>query len=484
MSSQRDAQHPSDWAVNGNTDGRYWDHTTGESINCVHTARGDYSPWWEVNLKRPYPVYRITVWARNDSLSTVSQLDNSVITVDGEECYRFPADTTGWPTKIDINCTRVISGTVIRVTKLSDARNDSDYTLSLCELQVWSCSDGYWGSGCDQVCGQCRDGVSCDKVTGQCDSGCKVPGMEPPLCTKACPPSTQGEDCADTCGACDNHTCDPQTGYCQRCAANYSMPLCTDCIDGHWGDNCQLKCGHCDMGGPCKKHSGQCWGLCTAGSWGKACDKTCPGHCGGDGACDRDSGHCLHFCQPGWLDNPQCLTPCDAGHYGFKCTKACGHCKDGKPCSPDTGFCEDGCDEGFEGHLCQKARYFMNYSTMKEETEEQDPKGLANPRNVAIMTTVIGAGLLIAIALLALRWYRKTRSVIKKEPILNLEPFTSEETEMWKCGESTTGLSTHAWAGTFLSLNSGSEVHENVCNELYDKFKWPGGASALYRATP
>ena len=45
-------------AVNGNTGGSWG------SNNCIHSGDNDQSPWWEVNLGRPYPVYRIIVFAR------------------------------------------------------------------------------------------------------------------------------------------------------------------------------------------------------------------------------------------------------------------------------------------------------------------------------------------------------------------------------------------------------------------------------------
>ena len=44
-----------------------------------------------------------------------------------------------------------------------------------------ACSDGYWGSSCKTMCGQCETGDICDKTTGHCTQ-CEI-GWELPSCT-------------------------------------------------------------------------------------------------------------------------------------------------------------------------------------------------------------------------------------------------------------------------------------------------------------
>jgi len=34
------------------------------------------------------------------------------------------------------------------------------------------CQDGYWGDGCNTVCGACADNAFCDKKTGECPGAC------------------------------------------------------------------------------------------------------------------------------------------------------------------------------------------------------------------------------------------------------------------------------------------------------------------------
>ena len=65
--SRSSSQAASSNAANGDTRGVY-----GYS-NCIHTSvygtyykSYDTDPWWEVDLGRTYPVYRITVWARTN----------------------------------------------------------------------------------------------------------------------------------------------------------------------------------------------------------------------------------------------------------------------------------------------------------------------------------------------------------------------------------------------------------------------------------
>ncbi|KAL8605913.1 hypothetical protein ACOMHN_059703 [Nucella lapillus] len=56
--------------ANGDTDSDY-------PANCIHTlGNGDLSPWWEVDLGQPYPVYNIDVWARTGCQRRVARVGN------------------------------------------------------------------------------------------------------------------------------------------------------------------------------------------------------------------------------------------------------------------------------------------------------------------------------------------------------------------------------------------------------------------------
>lgn len=43
-------------------------------------------------------------------------------------------------------------------------------------------------------------------------------------------------------------------------------------------------------------------------------------------------------------------TACDNGTYGFNCNK---HCRDVNQCMHSDGLCLTGCDDGYQGTLCQ-----------------------------------------------------------------------------------------------------------------------------------
>ncbi|XP_070193807.1 uncharacterized protein [Littorina saxatilis] len=119
-------QHLPDVAVNGDTNGTFID--TG---NCIHTKNSDTTPWWEVDLGRSYPVYSVVVWARN---GYESRMKGCIITVDGQECYRF--DNTPASRDTSVTCTSgVLNGSVVRVSKDS---TELSGTINMCEFEVIS----------------------------------------------------------------------------------------------------------------------------------------------------------------------------------------------------------------------------------------------------------------------------------------------------------------------------------------------------------
>ncbi|XP_070193804.1 uncharacterized protein [Littorina saxatilis] len=111
-----------------------------------------------------------------------------IIYVDGKECYRFgytePETSLTEPSRTtNVTCvTGVLNGRNVTLAKNTTGFTGDNITINMCELQVLSCSDDYWGSGCDRRCGNCSNSEVCDKVTGHCSS-CP-PGLQPPLCDR------------------------------------------------------------------------------------------------------------------------------------------------------------------------------------------------------------------------------------------------------------------------------------------------------------
>ncbi|XP_070192179.1 receptor-type tyrosine-protein phosphatase epsilon-like [Littorina saxatilis] len=252
-------QHLPGVAVNGDTVGNFID-----TDNCIHTRQGGIPPWWEVDLGRPYPVHSVVVWARS---SYIGRMKGCLIKVDGQECYRF--DDAQVSRKTNVTCTSgVLNGSVIRVSKDTTGLSKEDATINMCELQVISCSDDYWDSGCDRRCGSCSNGEVCDKVTGHCSS-CP-PGIKPPLCDTECETGTYGHNCTQTCSAGCEDVCDKVSGHCT-------------CKPGWLGPACDA--------------------VCPGRTYGLNCMQNCSAHC--NGTCDKATGHCA--CNRGYIP-PLCLT--------------------------------------------------------------------------------------------------------------------------------------------------------------------------------
>ncbi|XP_070193809.1 multiple epidermal growth factor-like domains protein 6 [Littorina saxatilis] len=160
----------------------------------------------------------------------IGRMKGCLIEVDGQECYRFDDASVSW--KTNVTCTSgVLNGSVIMVSKDTTGFSGDDKTINMCELQVISCSDDYWDSGCDRRCGSCSNGEVCDKVTGHCSS-CP-PGIKPPLCDTECETGTYGHNCTQTCSAGCEDVCDKVSGHC-TCKPGWLGPACDA------GDSCAL----------------------------------------------------------------------------------------------------------------------------------------------------------------------------------------------------------------------------------------------------
>ncbi|XP_006891155.1 PREDICTED: scavenger receptor class F member 1 [Elephantulus edwardii] len=205
------------------------------------------------------------------------------------------------------------------------------------------CPSQYWGPDCRESC-PCHPHGQCEPDTGTCH----------------CQPDRWGDRCEFEC-TCTHGHCDPQTGTC-RCDPGWWAPTCHRpcqcnlaaarcdattgaclCEPGWWGRRCSFRCA-CH-GSPCVQESGRC--ACRPDRWGPACRERCS--CV-RGRCGDATGHCA--CPPGY-HGERCELPCPAGRYGAQCQNSCGHCKQNKPCAPDTGSCES-CEPGWNGTRCHR----------------------------------------------------------------------------------------------------------------------------------
>ena len=230
------------------------------------------------------------------------------------------------------------------------------------------CEPGHWGPQCAAQCvggaanpcgghGTCRDGVTGD---GAC--ACAV-GYAGPACAMECPGVTDGQ----VCGA--HGVCDNATGAC-HCAARWAGPGCVACAEGWAGPACAIPCprggnasrvcsgaGTCTATGACVCRPGVCGPacasagaacvMCAPGTWGLACDRTCPG-----GAVRPCGGHGV--CVDGALGSGLCV--CDAAYGGADCARECpgggvaGPCSGHGSCDAATAQCV--CAWGYAGTAC------------------------------------------------------------------------------------------------------------------------------------
>lgn len=70
-------------------------------------------------------------------------------------------------------------------------------------------------------------------------------------------------------------------------------------VPGFYGILCENRCGRCAGNGICDLLSGECRG-CLPGNFGSKCKMNCPSTCGGDGSCSQFTAVCENGCQPGF----------------------------------------------------------------------------------------------------------------------------------------------------------------------------------------
>ncbi|KAL8560994.1 hypothetical protein ACOMHN_050074 [Nucella lapillus] len=401
QSSKWDTQGPSSKAANGQTGGSF-------PTNCIHTAEnGDLNPWWEVDLDQPYPVYNIDLWAR---ATFKERLYPSVITVDNKTCAKvttFPSDTRNQT----VTCSAIMKGQTVRITRQGNTGDiNGDRTLNMCEMEIYVCTDGWYGQQCSTRCSPGCQNTTCDRQSAEC-SPCNA-GYNGTRCAE-CQDGyyTNSTMCFQCSSNCQSGMCNKTTGVCKGCvpgrygdqcstscptgclnACDQQSGNCSSCKGGWYGDQCSSNCSSGCDGNVCQQ-SGEC-SPCKEGWYGGLCSVACPSGC--LSACDQQSGKCAS-CKDG-LHGDQCSTRCPTGCLNDRCLQSglcssckagytgsnCSGCQDGyytnstmcskcssncRPgmCDKTTGVC-DGCVEGRYGDTCSSECQTANCQQCDQKT--------------------------------------------------------------------------------------------------------------------
>ncbi|XP_048257373.1 cell death abnormality protein 1-like isoform X2 [Haliotis rufescens] len=273
-------------------DGRATTDARSTPQTCAHT-RNETDPTWTVNLKtsRPEKIQHIRLYLRDD----LQERNNGMqVLVGSQMCYNW-SSTEHPPPIAYVTCRQPLTGTTVTIRIPGSLK-----FLTLCEVQIFVCSDGWFSEDCDKQCRCLSSTEICDKISGHCSSGC-FPGYHGTDCQTACADGSFGSNCSSQCGHClDGDICDKTHGTCRGgCAAGWMYGTCLQaCPDGAYGINCASQCGNCLDGV----------------------------------SCDKTTGTCSRGCASGWINDDTCLQQCAVGKYGINCTPHCGLCKDSTAC--------------------------------------------------------------------------------------------------------------------------------------------------------
>ncbi|XP_064605821.1 receptor-type tyrosine-protein phosphatase alpha-like [Liolophura sinensis] len=382
-----------------------------ENTPCTHT-KSDLQSWWSVTLNRTYNIYRFQIYNRvgncNNRPDTCGHRLNGFTLSVGtnsqsyDTCYTDTTTTDEGPGKVingRCNDSKPRTGNTVRISLPSN----SSTPLTLCEVRLFVCSEGWygemcdkecvtdtccyqcddhgfrcekcvngrWGTDCGEECGHCWNNTACDKDNSECPNlshRCES-GFHGYNCTTTCPGGTFGDQCREECGQCKdgNHTCDHVNGTCTSCADGWLGDLCKEaCPGGTFGDQCREECGQCKDGNhTCDHVNGTCTS-CADGWLGDLCKEACPGgtfgdqcreECGqckdGNHTCDHVNGTCTS-CADGWLGD-LCKEVCSSYRWGPNCNKTCGECHGGAVCDKVSGVCpkrNPRCATGYTGSRC------------------------------------------------------------------------------------------------------------------------------------
>lgn len=250
--------------VDGKSDNGLYDG----SCTMVYTQNKYILPWIMIDLQKTYTIQKVTLINTVD-YDNFPFLENFYIRIGNSSnisqqkvCKQYFAKQVGRGAKETIACNKPLTGRYISIKKYSRRYMYRKPKLALCEFLVFGyepiqvdwdkcteestnslfciqcveghippncqqvvCDDGFYGTNCDRICGNCWNNNTCNVATGTC-SRCES-GWKLPKCNSPCPLGTYGQDCAEHCGKCENNTtCDRHTGVCsQGCEMWYADDL-------------------------------------------------------------------------------------------------------------------------------------------------------------------------------------------------------------------------------------------------------------------
>ncbi|XP_052695080.1 protein glp-1-like isoform X2 [Crassostrea angulata] len=266
-------------------DGRKSDLSWGGG-QCAASLHSTTAIWW-VNLTTIHSIHHITIYFRTDNegfwywknlagyyLGFSVYISDTTDIARGTLCFKdnnFTINTI--PPVFTTNC--FVHGQYViyyneRLPEVAypDAYKD-DIAINLCEVEVYGChKTGYYTSNCSIPCPDvyCQH---CHIEKGACQ-GCK-PGQQ---CELECDRGFFGIGCNEKCGHCrDEYQCSNETGVCLTgCGAGYKGDLCkTRCDKGSYGVGCNETCGHCRDLNQCSNVNGSCLTGCGTGYQGDLC---------------------------------------------------------------------------------------------------------------------------------------------------------------------------------------------------------------------
>ncbi|XP_052092505.1 multiple epidermal growth factor-like domains protein 11 [Mytilus californianus] len=338
--------------------------------SCCHTDIGFSSAWWRLDLGYSAYIHRVVMYYRGDQSPRikgyylyVSDSFSERNPNSGHECYHYPMSGQ-LPNTIQ-NKTCDLTG---RYVVYYNERDGTETFVDLCEVEVFGCYLGRYGSQCQSNCSlNCNDGT-CSIWGGSCTS-CKA-GFKGNHCDQGCEVGTYGPNCVNTCNHCKNKDCNQFCGRCTHgCSAGWKGSSCQiRCSAGTFGENCSFVC-NCLDGNTCDDVNGHCpHELCDPGWKSNSCSQSCVKRTFGKNClkkctdcitdnCNRFNGTCDPFgiCKSGWRGQG-CNFKCDTGSYGINCSLSCSNCIN-ESCDHLEGICQTvgSCKAGYRGSKCNQS---------------------------------------------------------------------------------------------------------------------------------